>query len=279
MQTFFSWLRNLSMRMSVHQQRNNHGRNRYRHKYGYDALEERRVLTIGLDVVAPPNGNMNADGEWEGVDATVYANVSSVPENRSFRIEIDQNGDGAADASWDQSGQNTQVQFDLRSLDTNLTGHGNVRLRASELDEVDATVLSATDWVDFRYNLLAQGEDNQSSEGGSGEEGSGEEGEPETENNPPTVDSFTQGEQVGDWYVFNGHVGGTYVDGATVTFSGVLGDQSASIDAAGNFSISAYLSGGTQGFAYAQVTDTQGSVSDQVALLVDIPSETPAEGE
>ena len=174
MQTFFSWLRNLSMRMSSHQKRGGHWRNQVRHKYGYDALEERRVLTIGLDIVAPPDGNLNADGEWEGLDPTVFANVSNVPAGNSFRVEIDQDGDGNADAGWDQSGQNTQVQFDPRSINSDLAGHLDVRLRASELDEDGSTVLSTTDWVDFRYNLTTQGDDNQPSDEGPGDEGSGD---------------------------------------------------------------------------------------------------------
>ena len=275
MQALFSWLRNLSKRMSSLQKRDGHWRDQVRHKYGYDALEERRVLTIGLDAVAPPNANVNADGEWEGLDPVVYANVSNVPASCSFRIEVDQDGDGNADACWDQSGQNQQVQFDPRSLNSELMGRFDVRLRASELDEDGSTVLSTTDWVDFRYNLTSPGDDNQSSDSGTGDQGGGD--DPPTENSPPTVDGFGQGEQYGDWYVFSGHVSGTYAVGGTVTFSGVFGDQSAAVDVDGNFSISAYLAGGAQGYAYAQLTDTQGSVSNQVALLVDVPPSTPTD--
>ena len=274
MQTFFSWLRNLSMRMSSRQKRDGHWRNQVRHKYGYDALEERRVLTIGLDIVAPPDGNLNADGEWEGLDPTVFANVSNVPTSNSFRIEIDQDGDGNADAGWDQSGQNTQVQFDPRSINPNLTGHLDVRLRASELNEDGSTVLGTTDWVDFRYNLTTQGDDNQPSDEGSGDEGSGE-GDPPAENTPPAIDGFGQGEQYDDWYVFNGHVSGTYAAGGTVTVSGVLGDQSAAVDTDGNFSFSAYVTGGAQGYVYAQATDAQGGLSNQVSLAVNISAPTP----
>ena len=150
MRTIFSWLRNLSVLMSAHQKRDGHWRNQVRHRYAYDALEERRVLTVGLDAIAPPNCNLNADGEWEGLDPTIYANVSSVPASASFRIEVDQDGDGNADAGWDQSGQDTQVQFDPLAINSNLVGHFKFLLLASEMDEECSTILSTTDCVDIR---------------------------------------------------------------------------------------------------------------------------------
>jgi hypothetical protein len=74
---------------------------------------------------------------------------------------------------------------------------------------------------------------------------------------PWSAGSFGGSEGADNYWTFAGSISGASVEGATVTFGGVLAGHSTQLDASGNFTLSAQL-GNIDGYATAEVVDPTG---------------------
>ena len=93
------------------------------------------------------------------------------------------------------------------------------------------------------------------------------------DNDAPVITNFSYYFGAGDLVTFSGHVDDVDDNpaGWTVTFDGILANETATVDANGNFVLTVLLPPGSWGVALAWVFDGQGLQSNVGSVLVEYP--------